>query len=105
MKEFISADVDSSLSDAEIQNVMMKSLPDFTWRSGDSDMQGKYVSGINGDKVNVKVWMGERPLVLTISFRSLASNILERESKKGALIDLVKYQIIPALGISIKFNA
>lgn len=104
MKEFILADIESNLGDSEIQDLVIKFLPDFTWRSGDSDMQGRYLSGISADSATIKIWMGERPLVLSISFRSVSPNIPERESRKAAIIDLVKDQLIPALGKSIKFD-
>lgn len=98
MKDFVCIDVHSDASDVVVYEAARRAFPDFDWRRGDSDMQGPYVSGRNTDRVQIKIWLGEKPYSMTVSFQDVWPNDLRREERKGVLIDAIIKNLIPSLG-------
>lgn len=98
MKEFISINLRTNYSDDEINKYVFQFFPDFKWRSGDSDMQGRYISGVDVDGVQIKLWLAERPVAMSISFHGLRLNLLDREPKKEEVVRRVRDTLIPMLG-------
>lgn len=95
MKDFLSIDIDSMLSNSEVYDVLSAGLPDFSWRSGDSDAQGTYVSGMDLKGVRIQCWTGEKPMALSVSFRS-AENI--DEHSKERLVGVLMSDLLPLVG-------
>jgi len=100
MKDFITYNIESILNQSEIYNTANKTLSDFTWRGGDSDSQGKYVSGRNPNDVHIKIWLGEDPVEMSVSYSLawLEENRENRENKKNILLNLVEQKFIPLIG-------
>lgn len=105
MKDFICIDLKTSLDDNEINNYVRCFFSDFAWRSGNSDMQGRYISGVNIDGVHIQLWLGDRPVAMSISFRDLPTNNPDRESKKMGIVNRVRGTLIPTLGEMVSFEA
>jgi len=102
MKEFITYDLKSKLNRSDIYNKALTALPDFNWRKGDSDSQGEYVSGMNQNKVDIQLWLEGNLVEMSVSFRGCWENNENRESKKQKLINIVEFNLIPAIGANIK---
>lgn len=69
-------------------------MPDFSWRMGESDMQGGYVSGRNEAGVQIKCWTDENPFAFTISF----SNTPLSESDAAELVNRITQNVLPLIG-------
>jgi len=100
MTDFIRADIESNLSNEEIFSVFLKFLPDFDWKKGDSDSQGNYITGTNSGKVKIQCWTEEKPMALSVSFRSAATNKNDIDIFSKLLIS----EIIPKIGNTLKIN-
>jgi len=98
MKDFISLDFDSSMAPGDVMALAEHALPDFAWRSGDSDMQGPYVSGMNASDVQIKIWLGEQPFQMSVSFRALHAAADAREKIKEELMERINKVLAPQLG-------
>jgi hypothetical protein len=61
-------------------------LPEFQWRGGDSDMQGPYQSGRSAEGASLKIWFGERPFSVSLSFAGIPKDRENREALKRDLI-------------------
>jgi hypothetical protein len=70
MTDFVRLDIESTSDSLEILKILSRELPDFKWNAGDSDAAGGYVSGINQEKVAIQIFTDEKPMDLSISFRS-----------------------------------
>jgi hypothetical protein len=79
MKDFISIDVTSTSDSLKILEILSRELPEFTWRAGDSDAAGGYVSGMNQEDVFIKIWTDEKPMELSISFSSAKVDLERRK--------------------------
>lgn len=104
MKDFICIDIESDLSGDEIRHYVGQLLAEFRWRSGDSDSQGAYVSGMSDEGIQIKLWFDENPIAMSVSFRNVWLESLERESNKQKLIDRVKETFLPVIGKVVKFD-
>lgn len=104
MKEFVSVDIQSVCDEAEIKICVERLFLDFTWHSGDSDTQGPYLFGVNEDCVRIQLWLGERPIAMSISFRDMPLDIPERESKMIAITNRVRDNLVAALGEAARFD-
>lgn len=82
MKDFLSLRFSTQLDEQAICDQLTTGLPSFTWRRGDSDAQGPYIAGIDQSSVQIKCWMGERPMDVTASFRSAWSDSENRHERK-----------------------
>jgi hypothetical protein len=85
-RDFLQFTLEGALhDDKQEQQLLLATLkaaiPMATWRSGDSDSQGLYISGAFENGIHVKIWMGEAPVYLTISARSV-----EQANKEGLVI-------------------
>lgn len=105
MKDFVRIDIDSDANDAVAYEYALRALPEFSWRRGDSDQLGPYLSGRNADHVQIKIWLGEKPFDMSISFRNAWLNIPEREEKKEALVADILKNLIPSFGNIVKMDA
>lgn len=105
MKDFVTYDVSCTLGKQRVLDIVTRNLPDFRWRQGDSDSQGSYISGINGDDVQIKLWLGEAPVSMSVAFDDVWIGELNREEKKDALIQLLDKVVIPLLGAVTKKDA
>ncbi len=94
MKEFLTIRLSTPLDEQAICDHLKAGFPDFNWRRGDSDAQGPYVAGIDQAMVQIKCWMGERPVEITASFRSAWPDIENREDRKQKTVQ----QLIRLLG-------
>ena len=82
MKNFLSIRLDTPLDEQAICDQLEAGFPDFAWRRGDSDAQGPYISGVDQAVVQIKCWMGERPVDVAASFRSAWPDVEGREDRK-----------------------
>ena len=98
MKDFVSFDLQSELSEEQVFACLTQFLKAFVWRRGDSDMQGPYIYGSSKDSVQINLWLGERPIAMSVSFRRAWPNVPNRETLKKELIDLITSRVIPSIG-------
>jgi len=105
MKDFITYDINSKLGEEEIFDLVTKILPNFKWRRGDSDAIGPYVSGRNNGGVRIELVLGENPIEMSVSFRSVPPGISEQENHKLQLVQLIQTTLLPSLGIVVKKNS
>ena len=101
MKDFISLDVQSDLGKKQILEILSRELPEFTWRSGESDAQGGYITGRSSDSVQIQCWTSERPLSLSISFRSAKGDQARRTDLAHRFVD----HLAPLLGNIVQRKA
>ena len=105
MKDFVIYDVRCTLVKQQVLDIVIRNLPDFKWRQGDSDSQGPYISGMNRDDVQIKLWLGEAPVSMSVSFDDVWIGEPDREEKKDALIQLLDKAVVPLLGVVTKKDA
>jgi hypothetical protein len=96
MKDFLSIDIESTLSNDEVFGILSSNLPNIAWKRGDSDSQGTYVSGRQIDGVVIQCWTGEKPVAMTISFRNAAGL---NEKTKDDIANVMLTDIAPRIGI------
>ena len=94
MSNFISLDIDSPLSPDAARDLIADRLPEFSWRRGDSDAQGPYLSGVSTAGVRIQCWVGENPMAMSISFRSASMDGAAREPA----LDAILKTLFPGLG-------
>ena len=70
MSDYLTFAIDSALSRLEIRDVLQDALPAYSWKTGDSDAIGGYVSGRSAARVSIKVWTGQSPHEAAVSFRT-----------------------------------
>lgn len=105
MKDFVTYDVRCTLAKQQVLDIVIRKLPDFKWRQGESDAQGPYISGMNRDDVQIKLWLGEAPVSMSVSFDDVWIGEPDREEKKDALIQLLDKAVVPLLGAVTKKDA
>lgn len=105
MKDFVRIDIDSNVNDDFAYKCVRRALPEFSWRRGDSDQQGPYLSGGNADHVDIQIWLGEKPFAMSVLFQDVWPNVPKREEKKEALIADILKNLIPTLGNIVKMDA
>jgi len=93
MNDFVQINIASSLDEVDLARVFSGELSDFNWRLGDSDLQGKYISGTNSDGIQLKCWTSENPLELSISFRMAALRLDEKEKILARIIAIISSHI------------
>ena len=97
MKEVYSFDIASAMEERAAIETIKTLLPHYQWRTGDSDAQGPYVSGLAPDGTNVKIWVGERPFEMSVSFSLMPKDVENREDKKRAGLEHLS-TVLAALG-------
>jgi hypothetical protein len=95
MKDFFSVDIESTLSNDDVFEILSGGLPSFLWRRGNSDAQGTYVSGMDSNGVKIQCWTGERPMAVSVSFRGAKG--MEEESKEHLANKLLS-DLLPSIG-------
>lgn len=71
MRDFVRIAVTTAFDKDHVLGRAKAELSDFTWRGGDSDMQGPYVAGTNAHGVKIQIWLDETPADVTLSFRQI----------------------------------
>ncbi|KPA13232.1 hypothetical protein MHK_006538 [Candidatus Magnetomorum sp. HK-1] len=104
MKDFVTYDIFCDLNKEQIFAEVVGFLPNFKWRQGDSDSQGPYISGMDDDDIQIKLWLGEEPVEMTISFDDVWLDTSDRDKRKVHFIELIENVIIPPLGVISKFD-
>lgn len=104
-KDFITADFHSDLSQSEIYDKLVETLPDFDWHTGDSDAMGPYIKGENKDFVNIELWLDDNIIEFSISFRSLKSELLYSKKQIDELVKLVIDKLSAFLGKPSNMNS
>jgi hypothetical protein len=102
VKDFITYDLRCVLNKKQVFDKAIETLSAFAWRQGDSDAQGPYVSGTSDDHVQVKLWLGEAPIAMSVSFRRAWPEVPDREGRKNEVIDLIERELIPVIGTIMK---
>ncbi len=97
MKDFLTYDVNCILTKQQVFDIVIHILPDFKWRQGDSDAQGPYISGMNSDDVQIKLWLGDTPVGISVSFDDVWIGATDREERKDVLIKLIDKTVVPLL--------
>ena len=105
MKDFINYYIQCSLSKKQVFDTMVHTLPAFMWRQGDSDEQGPYISGADGNSIQIKLWLGEAQIGMSISFRRAWMDVGDREKSKSELVEVIDKSVIPLLGVVTKKDA
>lgn len=100
MKDYVNIDINSELDNIQVHSVLSRTLPDFTWRMGDSDMQGGYVSGRSEAGVYIQCWTGESPFALTLSFSGATLD----ETAQNELLNRIDKEVVPCIGNLTAFN-
>lgn len=101
MKDFVRIDIISTLENAKVFDALSLEFSKFSWRRGDSDAQGEYVSGRNQNKVHIQCWSSENPMILSISFRGSEMDMQEREEILKKIID----NVVPRIGEIARLDA
>ena len=104
MKDFITYDIESELTRSNIYNKAISLFPEFEWRKGDNDSQGKYISGRNEKKVEIQLWLGESPFEMSVCFTGVWENDPNRNNKKEQLIEIIETRLIPIIGNKLNKN-
>ena len=103
MKDFITYDIESELKQHDVYQKGKNELSDFKWRMGDSDSQGKYVSGRDHNGVTLKLWLETNTFIaMSVCFTDVWEDCNDREAKKENLIDLIEKKFISSIGVNIK---
>ena len=102
MRDFVSVDLRTHLTQIEVHQRLTLMLPRFTFRMGDSDANGLYVSGIDDEQAQVKVWLGEDSASLTLSLRGWRAGVTNREEAKQLWWDRLTNEVLPSLGEVVK---
>jgi hypothetical protein len=105
MKDLITYDIGSKLNAGQVFENVTRALPSFDWRRGDSDAQGPYISGTNDELIQVKLWLGEAPIQMSVSFRRAWPDATDRENRKQQLIESIIKNLIPSIGTIVKMDA
>ena len=98
MKEYVSIDIQSNKDVATVIGLCNQLLPDYSWKSGDSDAQGPYLSGKNKDSVKIKIWLGEAPYEMSISFQNSWLQSQDKEDKMKNVVSNITNNVIPNFG-------
>jgi hypothetical protein len=101
MKDYVRIDINSALKNAKVFEAVSCEFPEFSWRSGDSDAQGEYVSGTNLGGVQIQCWTSENPMVLSISFRNAGPSVNEREE----ILEKILGNLVPHIGEVVRLDA
>ena len=104
IKDFVTYDVHCTLAKQQVLDIVTRKLPDFKWRQGESDAQGPYISGMNSDDVQIKLWLGESTMSITVSFDDVWHGEPDREERKGVLIQSIDNAVVPLLGTVVKID-
>lgn len=102
MKEYVSIDIESDIEATSMFDIFKQLLPEYDWRSGDSDMQGPYLSGKNIDDVRIKIWLGEKPFEMSISFQNSWLNNQDRDNNMENALSRIIQDFIPNFGRVVK---
>ena len=105
MKDFVTYDIHSDLSENQVFEHAVRALPKFKWRRGDSDAQGPYISGMNDEFIQIKLWLGEDPIEMSVSFDGAWANAPDRENRKQQLLDVITTTFLSSLGTIMKMDA
>lgn len=104
MRDFIAIDLRTSLSQAEVREQLESLLPHFRFRMGDSDLNGRYVSGADEEQAQLQVWLREAPATLTLSLRRWRVGATNRDEAKGVLWARLTAEVLPALGEVVRIS-
>jgi len=99
MKDFIHISISTQLSQKEIHSLLSVKLPEYSWRMGDSDYQGLYITSIGSELGQIQVWLDDEPAVVTISLRGNQQSRADREEWKENLINGIIRGVLPAIGV------
>lgn len=97
MNDFETFDITHIRSKDVVLARAVRTLPDFTWHGGDSEAQGPYIVGKSKDQIVIKLWLGEEPAILTVSFRNASLNASDRKTRQRDLIESITHTLIPSI--------
>lgn len=98
MSDFIRLSVKTSLSQCEIFQILVESLPDMSWRMGDSDTQGLYVSGRGACYEQIQIWLDDSVADVSINLRGVICVDQERDIWRSRFIDNVMMKALIKIG-------
>jgi hypothetical protein len=104
MKDYLVFSIKSILSQDDVFSLMQNELSDFSWRRGDSDAMGLYVSGERPDGVYLKAWLSEAPITLSMSFNDSFKKTPNEVLSKKTLFDRVSNDVLPKLGVLLELK-
>lgn len=104
MKDYLVFSMKSDLNQDSVFKLMQTALTDFSWKTGDSDAQGLYVSGARSDGVYLKVWISENPFKLSMSFNESFKISTDEAVSKKMLFDRVSNDVLPNLGVLLELK-
>lgn len=93
MRNVFAYELSSAIADRCIVERIRERLPEFKWRGGDSDMLGPYQSGTSDNGVCLRIWLGERPFDVLLSFSMLQGDMVDREAVKTSILQRVTVQL------------
>lgn len=96
MKDFIRTTISTNLGQEDLHSILSNELPDYVWRMGDSDQQGKYVSG-NG-LGQILLWLDDNEVDVSISLRAENIDHPNRNEWKDGLLSKLLNNIFPKIG-------
>ncbi len=94
MTQFLTITITSTLRGEAVCNLIVEAMPNFSWRHGNNDTQGDYVSGASPTGEQIQCWVDNVPMAFTVSFRSSSLDEASREK----LIQFVLGDLIPRFG-------
>lgn len=75
------------------------SFPEFSWRLGDSEYEGRHIRGKNEDQVAIEIWYEDKPPGGYIDFTFAWTDMGNREEKKIAMYESMRQRLSPAFDI------
>lgn len=106
MKDYVSIDVrPTTKENNKVFESVKLSLTKFSWRTGDSDALGPYISGRDADDITIQIWLGEEPYAMSVSFEGAWPDSADREIRKQDLLTMITNHVIPNFGEVIKIVA
>lgn len=97
MNSYLAVTLDSALSKENVREVCQELLPEFTWKFGESEYEGTYVSGRRKDVGNIQCWTDDPPVAFTVA---LLATVPDQERRE--IMDRAKKVVAPRLGRVLK---
>lgn len=98
LKDYVSVSFDTKLDQESLYERLREALTNFSFRMGDSDAMGPYISGRDPDGAHIQTWLGEQPAAIEISLRSWKVGASNRDMQKNTLLHEIIDLFLPTVG-------
>lgn len=98
MSDYVRISVKTNLDQREIFQILVECLPDMSWRMGNSDEQGLYVSGLGTFDEQIQLWLNDQSAEISINVRGVVCADQERAIWKSSFVSDVMTRVLPKIG-------